>query len=153
VLVLFTCLIVVQFVVVTFHDLVDVPGWTHGSQVQAVIGRGKVWLVTLANGVFPGIAVAFAIYSVLRTRPPMAANYWVIYCAVTLLSAIFMWYVPYLWGGSERQRQEYRQMYAGTKQVLPARGENPRPNLLHVCFHVLFVATFALALVLRFRPR
>jgi hypothetical protein len=151
-LILFTCLIVVQFIVVTFHDLVDVSGWTHGSQVQAVMGRGKVWLATLANSVFPGIAVGLAIYSLVRTKPAMATNYWVIYCAVTVLSAIVMWYVPYFSGGSEKQRQEYREMYAGTKQVLPGRGDNPRPNLLHVCFHVLFVATLLLALMLRFRP-
>jgi hypothetical protein len=42
-------------------------------------------------------------------------------------------------------------MYAGTRQVLPPRGDNPRPNLLHLCFHALFVVTFLLALVLRFR--
>jgi hypothetical protein len=49
-------------------------------------------------------------------------NYWVIYCAVTVASAIAMWYVPYLFGGSEEQRRDYAEMYAGTRQVLPARG-------------------------------
>jgi hypothetical protein len=42
-------------------------------------------------------------------------------------------------------------MYAGTKHVLPARGDNPRPNLLHLYFHVLFVVTLGLAVVLRLR--
>jgi len=42
-------------------------------------------------------------------------------------------------------------MYAGTRQVLPPRSDNPRPNLLHVCFHTLFVIKFFLVLVLRFR--
>ena len=148
---LFTWLIVIQFVAVTFHDLVDIPGWTHGSQVMAMIGRRKVWLVTLANGVFPGMAVAFAVFWWHQPKPVFAKNYWVAYCAVTLLSAIAMWYVPYLFGGSEKQAREYERMYAGTKQVLPARGRNPRPNLLHVCFHVLFVMTFALAVIMRFR--
>jgi hypothetical protein len=35
--------------------------------------------------------------------------------------------------------------------VLPARGDNPRPNMFHLYLHVLFAATLALALVLRFR--
>lgn len=126
---LFTWLIVVQFLVVALHDLVDVPGWTYGSQVKAAMGGRKVWLATLVNAVFPGIAVGFAIYWFGRPKPAMATNYWVIYCAVTVLSAVGMWYVPYLFGGSEAQRREYAQMYEGTKQVLPARGDNPRPNL------------------------
>jgi hypothetical protein len=31
---LFTWLITMQFVVVAAHDMVDIPGWTHGSQVR-----------------------------------------------------------------------------------------------------------------------
>jgi hypothetical protein len=53
---LFTCLITLQLVVVAGHDLVDVPGWTHGAQVRSMIGAGKVWLVTLINAIFPGLA-------------------------------------------------------------------------------------------------
>jgi hypothetical protein len=36
---LFTFLITLQFLAVTLHDLVDIPGWTHGNQVKAMIGR------------------------------------------------------------------------------------------------------------------
>ena len=135
----------------TSHDLVDIPGWTHGTQVQAIIGRRKLWLITLINSVFPGLAVAFAVYFWNRPKPEFVADYWIIYCAVTLASAIMMWYVPYLLGTSEERNREYAEMYAGTRQVLPPRGDNPRPNLLHICFHALFVLTFLLALVLRFR--
>lgn len=149
--ILFTCLIALQFVAVTSHDLVDIPGWTHGSQVQAIIGRRKLWLITLVNGIFPGLAVAFAFYFWNRPKPEFVADYWIIYCAITLVSAIAMWYIPYLLGTSEERKSEYARMYAGTRQVLPPRGDNPRPNLLHVCFHALFVVTFLLAMVLRFR--
>jgi hypothetical protein len=54
---LFTCLITLQFVVVTSHDLVDIPGWTHGTQVQSIVGRRKLLLMTLVNAIFPGLAV------------------------------------------------------------------------------------------------
>jgi hypothetical protein len=62
-----------------------------------------------------------------------------------------MWYVPYFLGTTEERKRDYSRMYAGTRHVLPARGDNPRPNLLHVCFHVLFVINFLLVRVLRFR--
>jgi hypothetical protein len=44
--------------------------------------------------------------------------------------------------------QLYSQMYAGTRQVLPPHGDNPRPNLLHLYFHVLFLINLALATIL-----
>jgi hypothetical protein len=150
---LFTGLITLQFVLVTFHDLVDIPGWTHGAQVSAVVGRRKLWLVTLVNGIFPGLAVAFALFFWSRPAPPFATNYWALYCAVTVTSAVLMWYVPYVRGTTEERKREYARMYEGTRQVLPPRGDNPRPNLLHVCFHVLFVVTLLLSLFLRFRAK
>jgi hypothetical protein len=152
-LIAFTCLIVVQFAIIVSHDLIDIPGWVHGSQVQALLGRRKVWVATLANSVFPGIAAGFAVYFWNRPKPAYVSNYWVIYCAVALMSAIGMWYVPYVRGAREEEKEEYLRMYAGTRQILPARGDNPRPNLFHVGIHVLFVVNFSLALGLRFyRP-
>src|ERR1700733_5931842 len=59
---LFTCPIVLQFAVIVAHDLVDIPGWVHGSQVQAMMGKRKVWLATLANAALPGTAAAFAVW-------------------------------------------------------------------------------------------
>ena len=147
----FTCLITLQFIVVTLHDLVDVPGWTHTRQVQAAIGRRKLWLVTAINGIFPGIAVAFVIYFWNRPKPLYVVDYWVLYSAVTVVFAVVMWYVPYFFGATEKHKRTYANMYAGTLQILPARNDNPRPNLLHVCFHVLFVVNLALVLLLRFR--
>jgi len=146
---LFTCLITLQFVLVTFHDLVDISGWTHGSQVRAIIGR-KLWLVTLVNAVFPGLAAGFAIYFWHKPQPWFVTRYFILYCAVTLASAVAMWYVPYVLGTSEERKREYLAMYAGTRQVLPPRGDNPRPNLLHIFFHALFVVTFVLSLILGF---
>ena len=147
---LFTYLIVLQFVVIVLHDWIEIPGLVHGSQVQAVIGRQKALLATAVNCIFPGIAVAFALYFWNKPKPPYALNYWVIYCAVAVGSAIAMWYLPYLRGTDEKTCREYLNMYAGTRQVLPARGDNPRPNLFHMGIHVLFVVNLFLALALRF---
>lgn len=148
--ILFTFLITLQFAVIVLHDLVDIRDWTHGSQVQSIVGRRKLWMATLVNSIFPGIAVAFAIRFLYKPKPKFVSDYWVLYCAVTLISAIAMWYVPYVFGGTEKQKREFEQMYAGTRQVLPPRGGNPRPNLLHLCFHILFVVNLFLALAVRF---
>jgi hypothetical protein len=121
------------------------------AMVQSIIGRRKVWFATLINSMLPGLAVAFAFYYWNKPKPNFVFNYWLIYCAITLASAIAMWYVPYFRGAPEKTRHDYLTMYAGTRQVLPARGDNPRPNLLHICFHVLFVVTFILAVILRLR--
>ena len=78
------------------------------------------------------------------------ASYWWIYCGITVLSAVVMWWVPYFFGTKEETKREYATMYAGTIQVLPARGDNPRPNLLHLFFHALFLLNLGLALWLKF---
>jgi hypothetical protein len=147
---LFSCLITLQFLLVVSHDLVDIPGWTHGSQVKSVIGRRKFWLATLINAVFPGLAVTFAIYFWNQPKPVFVADYWLIYCALTLASAVAMWYVPYFFGASEKTRTEYARMYAGTRHILPPRGDNPRPNLLHLWFHALFAVNFFLGIAVRY---
>jgi hypothetical protein len=145
---LFTILITLQFLVVVLHDLVHIPGWTHGHQVKQTIGPYKFWIVTAINAIFPGLAVGLAFFYWQRPKPNLAVDYWLIYCAVTLVSAIFMWYIPYFFGAGEKTKQQYRHMYAGTKHLLPPRGENPRPNLLHICFHVLFIVNLGLSLAL-----
>jgi hypothetical protein len=147
---LFTLLITLQFLVVVLHDWVDIPGWTSGRQVQATIGRTRLFVASAINAIFPGLAVAFAVWFWKSPKPAGVINYWIIYCAITLGSAIMMWYIPYFFGADQQKARDYAQMYAGTRQILPARGENPRPNLLHVCFHLLFAINFALAIALRF---
>jgi hypothetical protein len=147
---IFTCLIALQFVVIVTHDFVNIPGWSHGTQVQSTVGRNKLWAATAINAIFPGIAVALAIWFWNAPKPNPVMNYWVIYCAITLASVSAMWYYPYFFGASQQKRREYEQMYAGTRHVLPPRGCNPRPNLLHVCFHILFAINLVLAIAIRF---
>jgi hypothetical protein len=52
---------------------------------------------------------------------------------------------------NEKTRNSYAQISAGTRQVLPARGDNSLPNLLHLFFHALFLATFVLVILLQIR--
>lgn len=147
---LFAILITLQAALIVFHDMVDLPGWHHGRQVRAAVGQRKFWLATLINAVFPGIACYFALRFWHASAPGYATGYWAIYCAVTVGSAIAMWWIPYFFGTSEETKRLYATMYAGTKHLLPARGDNPRPNALHLAFHALFALNLALALWLRF---
>ncbi|HXC97586.1 MAG TPA: hypothetical protein VNU92_17935 [Edaphobacter sp.] len=150
---LFSCLITLQFVIIATHDLIDIPGWIHGSQIQTHIGRRKVWLATLINSIFPGFAAGFAIYFWNKPKPDYVPNYWLVYCSIALLSAVTMWYIPYLKGTSEKQKSDYRKMYEGTRNILPRRGDNPRPNLFHIGIHVLFVLNLFLAVAVRFQHK
>ena len=144
-------LLIVQFFVTAGHDLIDIPGWVHGSQVKAAVGRTKFVLGTLSTAIFPAIAAAFALYFWSRPKPAYVYNYWMVYCAITVISAITMWWVPYFFGTSEETTRLYAEMYKGTRQALPARGDHPRPNRFHLLLHVLYAATLILALMLRFR--
>ncbi|GAC1661479.1 MAG: hypothetical protein NVS9B4_13790 [Candidatus Acidiferrum sp.] len=147
---LFAFLLTLQFIAVAFHDLLNIPGWTNTAAVASIVGRRKLLLATFVNSMFPGLAMAFAFYYWNSPTPRFVGNYWLAYCAITLISVIAMWYVPYLFGASEKQKHQYSVMYAGTRHVLPPRADNPRPNLLHVCFHTLFVINFVLVLFLRY---
>jgi len=71
--VVFAGFLAVQFLTVVLHDLVDIPGWTHDSQVQAVIGRQKALWATAINSVFPGVALALAIYALVGPVPAVCA--------------------------------------------------------------------------------
>ena len=148
--ILFTALIVVQLLVVALHDLADIPGWTHGSQMRAALGPTKTVVGTVINCLFPGLAVAFAFYYWHRPKPGFVLDYWIIYCGITVIGAITAWWIPYFRGTDEKTKQLYSAMYAGTRQVLPAHGDNPRPNLLHLYFHALFLSNLVLATVLWF---
>lgn len=149
--ILFTVLITIQFLVMVLHDWLDIPGWTHGRQVYAALGPVKIWIGTVVNASFPGAALFFAIRYWHQTKPGFVLIYWVVYCVFTGMGAIQSWWWPYFRGTDEKTKELYAKMYAGTWQVLPAHGDNPRPNVLHLCFHALFLITLVLSVVLGVR--
>lgn len=145
----FTFLIVLGFIVNSFHDWIDIPRWTHGRQVRAALGMNKMLIGSAINCLFPGLAAAFAIYYWHRPAPHGMLNYWLIYCAVTVFGAIMMWWVPYFRGTNQKTTELYSKMYAGTIHVLPPRGDHPRPNVFHLFVHALGLSTLILAMTLR----
>src|ERR1700690_3584437 len=95
---IFAVLLVLGFLMNGFHDLVDIPGWTHGSQVRAAFGVNKIVIGTGVNSLFPGVAAALAIYYWHSPAPRGVRNFWLIYCAVVVMGAIAMWWIPYFRG-------------------------------------------------------
>ncbi len=148
---IFTILTALQFVFMLLHDLVDIPGWAHGRQVRAAIGPTKVVIGTLINAIFPGLATYYGIQYWHRAAPTFVLNYWVIYSGIVVMGAIQSWWIPYFRGTDEKTTKLYAAMYAGTRQVLPPHGDNPRPNLLHLYFHAFGLTNLILAVLLRLR--
>jgi len=147
---LFKVLLVVQCLVTIFHDMLEIPGWTHRSQVLAAIGVKKFWAATAINSVFPLTAVAVVLFAG-GSHSLFARNYPFIYCSVAVLSMVGMWHIPYYFGTDEKTKHIYAVMYEGTKQVFPPRKDHPRPNLLHVYLHVLYITTFSISVALRLK--
>ena len=131
-----------------FHDLIDIPGWTHGRQVRAALGVTKTLIGAAVNSLFPGSAAAIAIYYWHKPAPFGVRSYWLFFCAVTVLGAITMWWIPYFRGTDQKTKDLYSKMYAGTRQVLPPHGDNPRPNVFHLFLHALGATNLILAAVL-----
>jgi hypothetical protein len=148
---LLTILLVLGFLLNGFHDLIDIPGWTHGRQVRAAIGSTKVLIGTAVNCLLPGIAAALAIYYWQKPAPPGVRDYWLVYCAIAVIGAISMWWIPYFRGTDPKTTDLYSKMYAGTHHILPPHGTNPRPNLFHLFLHGLMATTLLLAAVLWFQ--
>jgi hypothetical protein len=147
----FTVLIILQFLIIAVHDWINIPGWVHGGRAQEVVGRQKLAWATIVNMIFPGLAVLFAIRYYQAPKPVYVLNYWLVYTAITVGSAVLMWWVPYVFGSSSQRLSDYVKMYEGTRHVLRVRKGDPGPNLPHIAFHVLFLSTLVLAVVLRFR--
>jgi hypothetical protein len=122
--ILFAFLLTLGFIVMALHDLVDIPGLTHGKQVRAAIGPWKLWVGTIVNATLSGLPAGFAIYYWNRPAPASVANYWLIFCGIAMTGAIAMWWMPYFFGTSAKTRKLYAEMYAGTWQILPPRGDN-----------------------------
>ena len=63
------------------------------------------------------------------------------YYFVLLAVEIATWWVPYFFRTSAKNREVYSRIHARTVQVVPKRGENPRPNLEHLILMCLTLVT------------
>jgi len=129
-----------------FQDWVTVPRFNE-SQTDGV-GFGQRVAISAGN-VLPPLLLLVLVLASPRTGPlPWWTLGWgALYCAAFLVLVWLAWYGPYLRGTTAQRTAEYRAEFAGTLQVLPARGDHPRPNLAHVVLHLLFLATAVLFVI------
>jgi len=67
--------------------------------------------------------------------------YGVVYYFVLFAEELRVWWVPYLFGASKTWQAAYDRLHSQTIKVLPARGQNPIPNLEHLILNVLTLVT------------
>jgi len=70
-------------------------------------------------------------------RIPFLMGAGVGYYFILLAMEIATWWIPYLFGPSQKWLALYTRMHSKTISVLPRRGTNPRPNLEHLILMVL----------------
>ena len=56
---------------------------------------------------------------------------------IDLWMHIAYWWIQYLRGATDQQKQEHIKLFGGTTTFLPAIGDNPIPNAEHVVVGIL----------------
>jgi hypothetical protein len=73
----------------------------------------------------------------------------VVYYFVLFAEELRVWWVPYFFRPTRSWQAAYDRLHSQTFKVLPARGNNPVPNLEHTILHALTLVT-ALATLFAF---
>jgi small-conductance mechanosensitive channel len=134
-------------VYVILHDWVSMPPFNNTHEF-AKRSLSKRLLITLGNALPLIVALTLAIYYRYATLPFFAKCYMLLYVLLFFILMWTSWYKPYLLGTTKEQEASYKKEYGSTIQVLPAHGHNPRPNLMHVILHGLFLMS-AVLIILR----
>jgi hypothetical protein len=140
-------LFVVLFI--ALHDWVPLGKLSNPTGIRATDSRGRLFLVTLVSTLPYAIGlVASAHYA--ATGFPMWLMYllWISYIA-GLYGMLRAWWVPYLLIEDPVRAARYRERFANTHSFLPVRN-GIRPDTLHLCFHVVFLAALILLCDLTF---
>jgi hypothetical protein len=100
--------------------------------------RNKI-LMTIINTPFFIIYTGILVYY-WATPIPLYAHAYLIMCNVLfLIGIIFSWWLPYFFGRPISQVKELHETHGTTHTFLPAIGNNPTPDTLHVIFHLVFI--------------
>jgi hypothetical protein len=140
-------LFVVLFI--ALHDWVPLGKLSNPEAIRAADSRRRLLFVTVISTLPYAIGfVASAHYA--ASGFPMWLMYllWVSYIA-GLYGMLRAWWVPYLLLEDPVRAARYQNRFASTHAFLPARN-GIRPDTLHVCFHIVFLAALILLCVLTF---
>ena len=135
---LFVNLLIIQCLFLMAHDFVDLFPFNDIENLRQSRSF-KMRVLTTAVKTLPAIiALVLAVIYFGEWKPVGIGIYFSAYFFTTIAVTYFIWYRPYLFGTSEEQKSNYKIEFSRTHQILPAIGDNPRPNTLHVFVHLLF---------------
>jgi hypothetical protein len=136
-------------VFIALHDWVPLGRLSNPAAIRTTDSTGRrIWVTVVSALPFAIGFAASAYYAV--TGFPMWLMYllWISYAA-GLYGILRAWWVPYLLIEDPVRAARYQQRFASTHAFLPVRN-GMRPDTLHVCFHVVFLAAVILLCVLTF---
>jgi hypothetical protein len=147
----FLCLLACEFLFLSLHDWVPLGRW---NDLAALRSRRSLQARVLAStlmGAFSGLALYWN-WSQSPSPSHAVRLYTLIAFALMLPGILRAWWVPYLFGAglSDTFIADYAVMFGNTYTFLPER-HGITVNALHVVFHVLTLATVALAALRYFR--
>ena len=141
-----------QLLVVIFialHDWLPLGALNNLTAIHASDSRLKLVLTTVLSTLPFAIGFAVTAYYSTSGFPMWLGDFlWVTYTA-GLYGMLRAWWIPYLWIPDPVRAARYQGRFANTLTFLPVRN-GIRPDTLHVCFHVVLVATFVLLCLLTF---
>jgi hypothetical protein len=120
------------------------------AALHVVDSTGKLALTTAVSTLpFAVVLAASAHFISVEYARWLLWRLWRAYiaCAVGILRA---WWIPYLGTPDPKRIERYRIRFAGTHGFLPVRN-GVRPDMLHVAFHSLVVATLLFLAILTSR--
>ena len=147
---IFADLLIVQLAYLLFHDLVDLFPYNDIERIKSFKPKGKLVISVIGNSMPAVVALFFVVRYIGEYKPWFVTAYLVFYFSTTLLLIFLNWYLPYFFGASEKETADYEFLYGRTRQILPPRNGNPRPNALHVILHSLFVINTILMIFVAF---
>lgn len=132
------------------QDWLDLFPLNDIAHLRETISPTNRLLMIVGNSVPSLVALCLALIYFGKPTPLGVGLYYAAYFGSVLVLMYSMWYKPYFFGATAEQRQEFVHAYGRTHQLLPARGENPRPNTFHIILHALFLLNTVLAITIGF---
>jgi len=122
-----------------FHDWIDIYPLNDLETFNKHCSLRNKILMTLINTPFFIIYTGILLY--YWSAPiPWYANAYLIMCNLLfLIGIIFSWWLPYFFGRPATQVKELHETHGTTHTFLPAIGNNPTPDTLHLIFHLVFI--------------
>ncbi len=149
---LFVDLLLIHCLSLLFHDYIDLFPLNDVESMRIYNSSSERFISTLLKSIPAIIALILAVLYFGEWKTYIVKIFMFSYFTIGLMVIYWVWYRPYLFGTGEKQKLKYMNNYGRTHQILPAIGDNPRPNTLHIILHILFAINFLLMLMSGYNP-